>query len=50
MGIMHITAGAKTCLFVISKKNPGDPDKWETYSKLLEKRAMKRLKERQKKR
>jgi len=45
-----IPAGAKTCLFVISQKNPGDPDKWETYSKLLEKRAMKRLKERQKSR
>ncbi len=40
-----IPAGADYCRFVIKEKKPGEPDKWETYSKLLERRAMKRLKE-----
>lgn len=40
-----IPAGAETCFFIISKKKPGDKDKWEAYSKILEKKAIKRLKE-----
>ncbi len=44
-----IPAGGDTCLFVITKKKPGEPDKWETYSRLLENRALKRMKERNKK-
>ncbi len=43
-----IPAGAKHCRFVITEKKPGELDKWEGYSKILEKKAMKRLKERQK--
>lgn len=43
-----IPAGADCCNFVITEKKPGDPDKWETYSKLLERKAMTRLKERNK--
>ena len=43
-----IPAGAKNCRFVISEKKPGELDKWEAYSKLLEQKAMKRLKERKK--
>lgn len=39
-----IPAGAKTCHFIIKKKNPGEPDKWETYSKLLEHKALKKFK------
>jgi len=39
-----IPSGAETCLFVITKKNPGEPDKWDTYSKILEKKAMKKFK------
>ncbi len=39
-----IPAGAKHCRFVIKEKKPGDSDKWEVYSKLLEQRALKRLK------
>ncbi|MFX1588224.1 MAG: hypothetical protein ACFFC1_08720 [Promethearchaeota archaeon] len=37
-----IPAGAETCLFVISKKKPGENDNWEEYSKKLEKKALKR--------
>ena len=40
-----IPAGAECCNFVITEKKPGDQDKWEAYSKLLERRAMKRLEE-----
>ena len=40
-----IPAGAECCNFVITEKKPGDVDKWETYSKLLERKAMKRLEE-----
>ena len=35
-----IPAGAKTCLFHITKKNPNEKDKWEEYSKELEKKAL----------
>jgi hypothetical protein len=44
-----IPAGAKCCNFVINEKKPGESDKWEVYSKLLERKALKRMKERQKK-
>jgi len=37
-----IPAGADCCTFIITEKKPGDPDKWESYSKLLEQRALKR--------
>jgi hypothetical protein len=39
-----IPAGAKTCRFVIQKKKPGEADKWEVYSKILERRALSRSK------
>ena len=35
-----IPAGAETCLFHITKKNPNEKDKWEEYSKELEKKAL----------
>ncbi len=35
-----IPAGAETCLFQITKKNPNEKDKWEEYSKALEKKAL----------
>jgi len=35
-----IPAGANTCLFVITKKKPNEQDKWESYSKDLEKKAL----------
>ncbi|MBY8978798.1 MAG: hypothetical protein KGD72_00275 [Candidatus Lokiarchaeota archaeon] len=35
-----IPAGAKTCLFHITKKNPNEKDKWEEYSEVLEKKAL----------
>ncbi|MFX0187262.1 MAG: L-2-amino-thiazoline-4-carboxylic acid hydrolase [Candidatus Hodarchaeota archaeon] len=44
-----IPAGANTCLFVLNKKKLGEPDKWEAYSRLLEKKALNRMKERKKK-
>jgi predicted hydrocarbon binding protein len=40
-----IPAGAECCNFVITEKKPGEVDKWENYSKLLERKAMKRLEE-----
>lgn len=43
-----IPAGSTHCRFIIERKKPGEPDKWETYSKLLERKALKRLKERPK--
>lgn len=43
-----IPAGANCCNFVIAEKKPGDSDMWESYSKLLEKRALKRFKNTQK--
>jgi len=43
-----IPAGKDFCRFVINKKKSGEPDKWETYSKLLERKAMNRLKKRKK--
>ncbi len=36
-----IPAGAETCLFIISKKKPGENDLWEEYSKKLEEKALK---------
>jgi len=39
-----IPAGAECCHFVIKEKKPGEPDDWEKYSKLLEQRAIKRMK------
>lgn len=44
-----IPAGSKTCKFQIVRKEPGAPDKWTLYSELLEKRALKRWKEKGKK-
>ncbi|KKL97603.1 hypothetical protein LCGC14_1832840 [marine sediment metagenome] len=44
-----IPSGAEVCHFVIERKKPGDSDKWEVYSKLLERKALKRLKERKNK-
>ncbi len=35
-----IPAGAETCFFEITKKNPDESDKWEDYSKILEKKAL----------
>ncbi len=35
-----IPAGANTCHFVITKKKPNEQDKWESYSKDLEKKAL----------
>jgi len=35
-----IPAGATTCLFEITKKNPHERDKWEDYSKRLENKAL----------
>ena len=43
-----IPAGGDICRFLLKEREPGDPDDWEDYSRLLEKRAMKRMKERQK--
>ncbi|MFX0044131.1 MAG: hypothetical protein ACFE8L_14545 [Candidatus Hodarchaeota archaeon] len=36
-----IPAGAECCTFIISEKKPGEQDKWEVYSKILEKKALK---------
>ena len=44
-----IPAGGECCNFIINEKKPGEDDKWASYSKLLELRAMKRLEERRKK-
>jgi hypothetical protein len=38
-----IPAGGDCCNFIITEKKPSDNDKWESYSKFLEIRAMKRL-------
>ncbi|NVM30962.1 MAG: hypothetical protein HWN65_19125 [Candidatus Helarchaeota archaeon] len=43
-----IPAGAKTCRFQINKRQPNAPEKWKLYSELLEKRALKRWKKKQK--
>lgn len=37
-----IPAGAECCNFIISEKRPGEIDKWEVYSKMLEKKALKK--------
>ncbi|MHA1299751.1 MAG: hypothetical protein ACTSO9_09980 [Candidatus Helarchaeota archaeon] len=39
-----IPAGAETCKFQIVKKDKKSSDKWRQYSKILEKRALKRWK------
>ncbi|MHA1805790.1 MAG: L-2-amino-thiazoline-4-carboxylic acid hydrolase [Promethearchaeota archaeon] len=39
-----IPAGAKTCKFIISRKKPEEADKWESYSKTLERKALERAK------
>jgi len=44
-----IPAGAKCCRFVITRKKPGETDKWEIYSNIIEKRAMKRFEQRKNK-
>lgn len=43
-----IPAGAKTCRFQINKRQTNAPEKWKLYSELLEKRALKRWKKKQK--
>lgn len=43
-----IPAGSEVCHFVIERKKHGEQDKWEVYSKLLERKALNRLKERRK--
>ncbi len=45
-----IPAGAECCRFVISEKEPGEPDDWENYSRFLEAKAIKRMKDRKKER
>ncbi|MFX1288163.1 MAG: L-2-amino-thiazoline-4-carboxylic acid hydrolase [Promethearchaeota archaeon] len=35
-----IPAGANTCFFVLTKKKLDESDKWEDYSKMLEKKAL----------
>ena len=35
-----IPSGAETCLFKITKKKPNEKDKWDDYSKVLEKKAL----------
>ncbi len=35
-----IPAGANTCHFIITKKKPNEQDKWKSYSKELEKKAL----------
>ena len=37
-----IPAGAQTCFFTITRKVEGEKDKWESYSKFLEKKALKK--------
>jgi hypothetical protein len=39
-----IPTGGKTCRFVITRKKPGEADKWEGYSNELENRALRHLK------
>ncbi|MFW9971528.1 MAG: L-2-amino-thiazoline-4-carboxylic acid hydrolase [Candidatus Odinarchaeota archaeon] len=43
-----IPAGATHCRFIIERKKKGEQDKWETYSKLLERKALKRFKKKKK--
>jgi hypothetical protein len=35
-----IPSGADSCKFIVEKKKPGEPDKWESYSKKLEEKAL----------
>jgi hypothetical protein len=39
-----IPSGAECCEFIVEKKRSGEPDKWKTYSKQLEERALKKEK------
>ncbi len=39
-----IPSGANFCRFIIEHKEPGKNDKWEIYSRILEKRALQRMK------
>ncbi|TFF89114.1 MAG: hypothetical protein EU549_01725 [Promethearchaeota archaeon] len=43
-----IPAGAETCKFQMTKKEKGKKDKWVLYSKILEKRALKKWRKKQK--
>lgn len=43
-----IPAGAKTCLFEIVRKTPEDQDKWETYSRLLGRKALRHAEKKRK--
>ena len=43
-----IPAGADCCRFEVKEKEPGEPDDWQNYSQLLEARALKRMKDRNK--
>ncbi|MHA2390422.1 MAG: hypothetical protein ACXAEX_00495 [Promethearchaeota archaeon] len=43
-----IPAGTEFCRFIIERKQPGDQDKWEGYSRLLELKALERMKNRKK--
>jgi len=36
-----IPAGAESCKFVVEEKRSGEPDKWEEYSKKLDRKALK---------
>jgi hypothetical protein len=45
--VSTIPAGGKTCKFIIARRQKGEPDKWELYSEMLEKRALKRWKAKQ---
>jgi len=44
-----IPAGAETCLFEIIKKKQGEQDKWQTYSKWLERKALRHAENKRKK-
>jgi len=47
--VSTIPAGAETCLFKMVRRSPQSEDKWKMYSELLEKRALKRWRAKQKK-
>jgi hypothetical protein len=38
-----IPSGANFCRFIIGRKKPGDNDKWENYSRILEEKALERM-------
>ncbi len=41
-----IPSGANFCRFIIERKRPSDKDKWEGYSRILEKKALERMERR----